>query len=316
MKKEGLHVLRYILKRCLYALITLWVIATITFGLMKILPGDPFNDPKLKPDVKATLIKQYGLDKSIPEQYALYMKNLMRGDLGTSLKFPGRSVTKMIQESFPKSFALGWRAMVIAVAFGLTFGIIAALNHQKVFDYFTIFIAIIGISVPSIVMGPILVYTFGVNLGWLPVTVDGTQISYLLPSLTLALGSVAFISRLMRTTTLEVLNQDYIVTAKSKGITKRKIVWSHVIRNAIMPVVTVLGPLFAALITGSIVIEKIFAVAGLGEYFVSTIFLKDYPMIMGITIFYAALIIASILIIDIVYGFIDPKLRVTGRRGK
>lgn len=209
---------------------------------MKVLPGDPFNDPKLKPDVRVSLMRQYGLDKSIPQQYALYMKNLLRGDLGTSLKHPGRSVTAIIRDSFPKSFALGWRAMFIAVTFGLFFGIIAALNHEKFLDYFSIFIAMIGVSVPSIVMGPFLAYTFGVRLGWLPVTVDKTQISYLLPSLALGLGSLAFISRLMRATTLEVLSQDYISTAKSKGLSKIQIVFKHIIRNAIMPVVTVLGP--------------------------------------------------------------------------
>ncbi|MFL0267544.1 ABC transporter permease [Candidatus Clostridium radicumherbarum] len=301
--------LRYILKRTLYAFITLWVIATLTFVLMKALPGDPFHDPKLKPDVKQALMEKYALDRPIIQQYGIYINHLAHGDFGTSIKFPGRSVTTIIKNSFPKSFALGWRAMLLASTLGIFFGLIAALNHEKWIDYIVILIAIIGVAVPNIVMGPFLSYNFGVKLGWLPVTVDNTQKSLILPVITLSLGTIAFVSRMMRTTTLEVNGQDYILTAKSKGITKLQIVLRHIIRNAIMPVVTVLGPLFAAIITGSIVVEKVFAVAGLGEYFVNTILEQDYPMIMGITIFYAVLIIAAMLIVDIAYSLIDPRLR-------
>ncbi|MCM0647561.1 ABC transporter permease [Clostridium swellfunianum] len=301
--------LRYILKRLLYAFITVWVIATLTFLLMKALPGDPFNDPKLKPEVKQALMDKYKLNEPVLKQYGIYLNNLIHGDLGTSIKFPGRSVTTIIKTSFPKSFALGWRAMLLASTLGIFFGLVAALNHNKWIDYLVIFIAILGVSVPNIVMGPFLSYNFGVKLGWLPVTVDNTARSFILPVITLSLGTLAFVSRMMRTTTLEINGQDYILTAKSKGITKPQVVWKHTIRNAIMPVVTVLGPLFAGIITGSIVVEKVYAVAGLGEYFVNTILSQDYPMIMGITLFYAVLIIASMLIVDIAYGFIDPRLR-------
>jgi oligopeptide transport system permease protein len=302
-------VLKYIARRTFYALITLWVIASLTFLLMKALPGDPFHDPKMKPDVKQALMEKYGLNKPVLQQYGIYLNNLIHGDLGTSIKFPGRSVTTIIKNSFPKSLALGWRAMLVATSLGIFFGLLAALNHGKWLDYMVIFIAIVGVAVPNIVMGPFLSYNFGVKLGWLPVTVDKTANSLILPVITLSLGTLAFVSRMMRTTTLEVNGQDYILTAKSKGITKVQIVLKHIIRNAIMPVVTVLGPLFAAIITGSIVVEKVFTVAGLGEYFVNTILEQDYPMIMGITIFYAVLIIASMLIVDIAYGFIDPRLR-------
>lgn len=301
--------LKYILKRTFYAFITLWVIVTLTFLLMKALPGDPFHDPKMKADVKQALMDKYGLNKPVLEQYGIYLKNIAHGDFGTSIKFPGRSVTTIIKNSFPKSFALGWRAMILATIIGIFFGIIAALNHERWPDYIIILIAIIGVAVPNIVMGPFLSYTFGVKLGWLPVTLDKTAKSLILPVVTLSLGSLAFISRLMRTTTLEVIGQDYILTAKSKGIAKPQIVWKHIVRNAIMPIVTVLGPLFAGIICGSIVVEKVFAVAGLGEYFVNTILEQDYPMVMGITIFYAILIIASMLVVDIAYGFIDPRLR-------
>lgn len=307
---------KYILKRIFYAILTLFVIATVTFVIMKALPGDPFHDPKMKPEVKAALMEKYALDRPVIEQYGIYMKNLLHGDLGTSIKYPGRSVTKIIKESFPKSYALGWRAVLFATIFGILFGILAALNHQKPIDFIVILIAIIGVSVPNIVMGPFLSYTFGVKLGWLPVTVNESYKSLILPSFTLGLGTLAFISRMMRSTTLEVMSQDYMHTAKAKGLSKPEIVWRHIIRNAIMPVVTVLGPLFAAVITGSIVVEKVFAVAGLGEYFVSTILEQDYSMIMGITIFYAILIIASLLLVDIAYGFIDPRLRVSGKGGE
>lgn len=307
--------IKYILKRLCYAVVTLWVIATLTFIIMKSIPGDPFQDPKMQPEVKAQLMQKYGLDRPILEQYKIYINNIIHGDLGTSLKYQGRSVTKMIKEGFPKSFAIGWRAILYATVLGILFGIIAALNHQKWVDYLVIFIAIIGVSVPHIVMGPFLAYTFGVNLGWLPVAVNETSASLILPSFTLGLGTLAFISRMMRTTTLEVMSQDYMQTAKAKGLSKPEIVWRHIIRNAIMPVVTVLGPLFAGIITGSIIIEKVFAVGGLGRYFVNSIFEQDYPMIMGITLFYAILVIAAMLVVDITYGLIDPRLRVSGGKG-
>jgi oligopeptide transport system permease protein len=309
-------VLKYVLRRIGYAILTLFVIATITFFLMKALPGDPFQDPKLSPEVKQSLMEKYALNRPIGEQYVIYMNNLVHGDLGTSIKYPGRSVTKIIKESFPASFQLGWRAMFFATILGIFLGVIAAINHEKPLDYLVIFVSIVGVSVPSIVMGPLLSYFFGVNLQWLPVTVTEDSISMLLPSLTLGLGTLAFVARMMRTTTLEVIGQDYIQTAKAKGLSQVNIINKHILRNAIMPVVTILGPLFASIITGSIVIEKVFAVPGLGKYFVNTIMTQDYPMIMGITIFYAILIVVAILLVDITYGFIDPRLRVSRNGGK
>jgi oligopeptide transport system permease protein len=310
-------VLKYILKRILYALITMWVIATITFFLMKAIPGDPFHNPKIPPTVREALYTKYGFNQPTIKQYGMYLRNLAKGDLGISYKYEGRSVTKIIKDSFPKSFAIGWRAMLFSTFFGLIFGIIAALKHQKPLDYLVIFIAILGVSVPNIVLGPLLAYFLGVDLGWLPITVkDGNELSMILPSFTLGLGTLAFVARMMRSTTLEVLGNDYIQTAKAKGLSMTEIIRKHVIRNAVMPVVTVLGPLFAAIITGSIIIESIFAVAGLGGYFVNTILEQDYSMIMGITLFYAILIISSVLIVDLAYGFIDPRLKISSKGGK
>lgn len=306
--------LKYITKRILYALITIWVIATITFFLMKAIPGDPFHNPKMPASVREALYNKYGFNQPTLKQYGMYIKNLAKGDLGISYKYEGRSVAKTIRDSFPKSFAIGWRAMLFSTTFGLLFGIIAALKHQKPLDYLVILIAIIGVSVPSMVLGPLLAYFFGVDLGWLPITVrQGNELSMLLPSFTLGLGTLAFVARMMRSTTLEVLGNDYIQTAKAKGLSMPEIIRKHVVRNSVMPVVTVLGPLFAGIITGSIIIENIFAVAGLGEYFVNTILEQDYSMIMGITLFYAILIITSVLVVDLAYGFIDPRLKVSSK---
>ncbi len=209
---------KYILKRIFFAIITMICIATITFALMKALPGDPFHNPKMKPELRQALLQKYGLDLPVSQQYFKYMNNLVHGDLGLSYKYVNRPVSQVIKDSFPKSFALGWRAMAYSSIFGILFGVIAALKHQKAPDYIIIFISIVGVSVPSIVMGPLLAYYFGVNLGWLPVTVTDSQLSMILPSFTLGLGTLAFVARLMRSTTLEVLGQDYIQTAKSKGL--------------------------------------------------------------------------------------------------
>lgn len=309
--------LKYIVKRIFYAIVTIWFIATITFLLMKAIPGDPFHSNKITPQIREALLNKYGLDKPVLQQYGIYLRNISKGDLGISYKYIGRSVSTQIKESFPKSFALGWRAMLFSTVFGLLFGIIAALKHQKPMDYFVIFIAIVGVSVPNIVMGPLLAYFFGVDLGWLPITAkQGNELSMILPSFTLGLGTLAFIARMMRTTTLEVLGNDFIQTAKAKGLSTAEIVRKHVVRNSIMPIVTVLGPLFAGIITGSIIIENVFAINGLGGFFVSSILDQDYSMIMGLTLFYAILIILSILIVDISYGFIDPRLKVSSKKGE
>jgi len=304
--------LRYILRRLIYMVITLWLIVSFTFVLMKNLPGDPFGEESLKLTLeqKKLLYEQYGLDKPIWEQYLHYMNNVIHGDLGVSYSFPTRKVTDIIAQGFPASLELGLWALLIAVIVGLILGIIASLNHNKGADIAAMFTAVVGISIPSFVLGPLLSYYVGVKLGWLPAGMWTGASSRVLPAIALSLGTIAILARLMRTSMLDVLNQDYIKTAKSKGLPQRTIVIRHTLRNAILPVVTVLGPVFVNLITGTLVIEQIFVVPGLGKHFVQSIYSNDYTMITGLTIFYSFLLVVVLFLTDILYGFVDPRIRL------
>jgi len=304
--------LRYIVRRLVYMLITLWLIVTFTFVLMKFLPGDPFGEDsqKLTIEQRAALAKQYGLDKPIWEQYLQYVGNVAKGDLGVSFQFPTRKVTDIIKQAFPASLELGLWALLIAVVFGLLLGIVAALNHNKGADIAAMFTAVLGVSIPSFVLGPLLSYFIGNKLGWLPVGMWTSWEHRILPSIALSFGTIAILARLMRTSMLDVLNQDYVKTAKAKGLSQRAIVRRHTIRNAILPVVTVLGPIFVNLITGTLVIEQIFVVPGLGKHFVQSIYSNDYTMIMGLTIFYSFILVTVLFITDIIYGFVDPRIRL------
>ncbi|MCR8634980.1 MULTISPECIES: ABC transporter permease [Paenibacillus] len=304
--------LRYILRRLIYMVITLWLIVSFTFVLMKNLPGDPFGEESLKLTVeqKKLLYAQYGLDKPVWEQYLKYMNNVIHGDLGVSYAFPTRKVTDIIAQGFPASLELGLWALVIAIIVGLILGIIASLNHNKGWDIAAMFTAIAGISIPSFVLGPLLSYYIGVKLGWLPAGMWTGASSRVLPSIALSLGTIAILARLMRTSMLDVLNLDYIKTAKSKGLSQRAIVVRHTLRNAILPVVTVLGPVFVNLITGTLVVEQIFVVPGLGKHFVQSIYSNDYTMITGLTIFYSFLLVVVLFLTDILYGLVDPRIRL------
>ncbi|MCR8641938.1 ABC transporter permease [Paenibacillus sp. N1-5-1-14] len=309
--------LKYILRRLGYSLVTLWLIITITFSLMHILPGDPLGEgsEKLPQATKEMLLKQYGLDKPMWEQYVTYIGKVAKGDLGFSYQFPAQKVTDIIKQSFPVSMELGLIALTLAIIVGLTLGTIAALNHNKGLDYSASFIAVIGISIPSFVLGPLLAYYFGVELKWLPVGLWLGPEYRVLPSIALSFGTIAILTRMMRTSMLDVSSQDYIKTAKSKGLSKTSIVGRHMIRNAILPVITVLGPIFVSVITGTLVVEQIFAVPGLGKHFVKAVTSNDYTMISGLTIFYSVLLIVVIFITDVIYGLIDPRIRL-GKGGK
>jgi len=303
--------LRYILKRFIISLITIWVLTTIVFFLIRVLPGDPFTSEKTTPQIKESMMKYYGLDKPIYVQYAKYIKNLLQGDMGYSLKFKNRTVNQVIINAFPNSAELGIRALMIAIPIGILLGIISALNHNKAWDYGSMIVAVIGVSVPSFIIGGLLQYVFAIKLNWLPVAQWKGFEYTILPSFALALSTLALIARLMRASMLEVTGQDYILTAEAKGLPVYKIVWKHQIRNAILPVITVLGPIAAALITGTFVIEQIFAIPGLGKHYVNGIQSLDYTLVLGLTIFYGAFVIILNFIVDIIYGFVDPRIRAT-----
>ncbi|NEW05258.1 ABC transporter permease [Paenibacillus sp. SYP-B3998] len=308
---------KFILRRLLYALITLWLIATFTFVLMKNLPGDPLGEgaERIPKATKEMLLKQYGLDKPLWEQYLTFMNNIIHGDLGASFQFPAHKVTDIIKQAFPSSLELGLISIVIAIIVGLTLGIVAALKHNKAGDYTAMFIAVLGVSIPSFVLGPLLSYYIGVKWGILPAGLWKGPSYRVLPAIALSFGTLAILARLMRTSMLDVLNQDYIKTAKAKGLTNFTVVVKHTIRNAILPVITIIGPIFVNVITGTLVVEQIFSVPGLGKHFVSAVYSNDYTMISGLTIFYSSILILVIFLTDVLYGFIDPRIRL-GKGGK
>jgi len=303
--------LKYTLKRGIIALITIWVIITVTFFLMRAIPGDPFtNEKKIQPQIMENLKRKYGLDQPLIVQYGKYLQNLLRGDLGDSMKYKTRTVNEMLRTSFPVSAKLGLMSIAVGAGLGITFGIIAALNRGKAFDYFVIFLAVIGVSVPGFVFAALFQYWFGAKLQWFPVARWGTWKHYVLPVAALGFSSIAYIARMMRTSMLDILSQDYIRTAKAKGLSRRVVTWKHTIRNAILPIVTILGVNIAGVVVGSFVIESIYAIPGMGKYYVQSIQQNDYTLIMGTTIFYAVILVIMMYLTDIVYGIVDPRIRI------
>ncbi|WKV09745.1 ABC transporter permease [Thermoanaerobacterium sp. CMT5567-10] len=303
--------LNYSLKRFVYMLITLWVIVTLTFFLMHMIPGDPFTSEKKVPEqIRQNMLAKYHLDKPLIVQYGYYLNNLVHGDLGISLKYLNRTVDDIIKQSAPASFQLGIQSIILGVIFGLLFGIIAALKRGGGWDYFSMFLAIIGISVPNFIIATLLQLLLASKLRWLPVSGWGSFKYTILPSIALSFSTLSIISRMMRTSMLDVIGQDYIKTAKAKGLSQLQIIWKHMVRNAIMPVVTVLGPLIAGIVTGTFVIEQIFSIPGLGKFFVQSIYDEDYSMILGTTIFYSVILVVMMFLVDIAYGLIDPRVRL------
>ena len=307
---------KYIAKRIGYAIITLFVLTALTFFMMRLLPGDPFIGDKALPEATmAALRAKYGLDKPEWEQFVIYIGNVLKGDLGTSIHY-NRPVTDIIAQSFPYSFELGIRSLIFALVAGVLLGIVAAVKRGTVWDTASMTLSIIGVSIPSFIVGALLQYVLALKLRqWFGITlfpVSGwtTEMSKLMPAFALSLGSLAQISRLMRTSMLDVLSQDYIKTAKAKGLSERQIVWKHAVRNAIMPVITVVGPIAAAVLTGAFVVEQIFNIAGMGKFFVLSIQVQDYTMIAGTTLFYGAFLIIANLIVDILYGIVDPRVKL------
>lgn len=300
---------RFIVKRIFEALITLFIIATITFFLMNIIPGGPFNTERASAKTVAMMEAKYGLDKPLGQQYLIYMKRLVRLDFGDSYKRAGFTVNQILGEKFPVSAKVGAVAILISVLIGIPVGIIAAFNHNKPLDRTVMFIANLGIAVPNFVMATAMMFLFAVRLGWLPIMGLKTWKHYIMPALALSFNPMCYISRLMRSSMLDVLKQDYVKTANAKGLTKNKVLYKHAMRNAVLPVVTYLGPLTAGILTGGFVIEKIFTIPGMGKFFVESINNRDYPLIMGVTIFYSALLVLMNLIVDLLYGIIDPRIK-------
>lgn len=304
---------KFVLKRLLMAIVTMWVIITITFVIMHSVPGDPFaREGKMPEQVYQNLRAQYGLDKPLGEQYVIYLKNIMKGDFGKSMKSQAETVNQMIKRGAPVSAQIGLQAFIISIILGPALGSIAALYQNKLPDYITMIIAIIGISVPSFIFATLLVQFVAKQVAWLPISGWGTFRHSILPSLSLALMPIAASARLMRSSMLEVLGQDYIRTARSKGLSKFKVIMGHAVRNAILPVVSTLGTTLSGLLTGSFVIEKIFGVPGLGNFLISSVTNRDYTLIMGTTIFYSFVLIILLLIVDILYVVIDPRIQLTG----
>lgn len=311
---------KYVLKRLGYAVLTLFVLVTLTFFTMQLLPGDPFTGEKKVPEeVLASIKAKYGLDKPVFEQYLMYLGNCLHGDLGDSM-VTKRAVTDVLLGSFSVSFDLGMRALIFAFVGGVLLGIIAAVKRGTPWDTLTMIIALVGVSVPSFIVGSFLQFLLGLKLPqWtgvklFPVTGWIGFASTVLPTFAMGFGSLATISRLMRTSMLDVLGADYIKTARAKGISNKRIIWRHAVRNAIMPVVTVLGPITAGILTGGFVVENIFAIPGMGKYFVQSVQQTDYFLISGTTILYGGLLIACNLVVDLVYGFIDPRVKL-GKEG-
>ena len=310
---------KYILKRILYAVIALFVVSTIAFFAVRMIPGNPIEamTEKLPDEIRQQVFEQYGFDKPIMEQYKLFFKELFtEGDLGESLKYRGRKVTDTIASYAPVSGLLGAEAIAIGVISGIILGIVAALNRGKWLDYLVMFIAVVGIAVPNFVLASCFQYFLTIRFHLVPTT-GWEGFSYtVLPALALSFNSTAKYARYMRANCLDVLNQDYIITAKSKGMSKFRLIRKHVLKNSILPIITLLGPQIALMFGGAFVIERIFAIPGLGSYFVSSVTDRDYTMVMGQTIFIAALYILSVLIVDILYGFIDPRIRISQRGGR
>ncbi len=302
--------IRFILNRLLQTIPVLLVIATMTFFMLKLAPGGPFSaEKKFSPEVLRSLEAHYGLDKDLDQQYLDYLGKLLHGDLGPSFKYPGRSVNELIAQGFPVSLELGIYAIGIALVLGVTAGLIASLRPNSPTDYVPMSLAMAGICLPTFVLGPLLILVFGHWLDWFNVAGWYTPADRVLPSLTLGLYYAAYMARLTRGGMLEVLNHDYIRTARAKGASEQRVIFRHSLRGGLLPVVSFLGPAIAGLVSGSFIVETIFSVPGLGRFFVMSAFNRDYTLVLGTVLFYATLIILLNLVVDIVQVWLNPKLR-------
>ena len=317
------NLLRFLLTRIVSGFITLWLVITITFFLLHMLPGDPFQSEKaVPPKIRENLMAKYHLDKPLHVQYFYYLKDVSKGNLGLSMKNLGRSVNDVIIQSFPVSADLGSRAVLFSLIVGIPIGIIAALRRGKASDSGVMMIAVIGISVPSFVLAGLLqrffieiynkIWIDSWHLPFMRIRIAGWDdpANRILPVIALGMYTVAVIARLMRNKMIEVMGQDYIKLAIAKGVSQRTVIFKHAFRNAVLPIVTLMGPTIAAVLTGSFVIENMFSIPGLGKYYIDSIYQRDYTMVLGITVFYAAFLIFMIIIVDLLYVLIDPRIKL------
>lgn len=304
---------RYILKRICIGLLVLWLIATLTFFLAHAMPGGPFTRDKALPEaILKNLNARYHLDDPIIKQYSDYMKNIIRGDFGPSFRYPTETVNDLIERGFPVSATIGLLALALALIIGIPAGIISALKQNKWQDAASLFITTILISVPNFIIATLLMYLFAYKLRWFPAALWGTAKQAVLPTIALTGYPLAFITKLMRSSALEVMGQDFILTCKAKGMPGYIVIYRHILKNSILPVLTILGPITASVLMGGLVVERIFAIPGLGQHLINGIFNRDYTVIMGLTVFYAFLLITATLVVDIAYCMVDPRISLAG----
>jgi len=302
----------YSLRRLLGAIPTLFMVVTVSFFMMKLAPGGPFDRERmLSPEIEANIRKAYDLDQPLVVQYGIYLAKALKGDLGPSFKYQDYTVVELIASGFPVSFRIGMTAIILALIVGGSLGVVAALRQNSVVDHLVMGIAMVGITIPNFVIAPLLTLVIGVYFKLLPVGGygDGSLRNLILPTVALALPPVAYIARLTRASMIEVLRSSYIRTARAKGLPGRLVISRHALRAAFLPVVSYLGPAIAGIITGSVVIEQIFGIPGIGRYFVQGALNRDYTLVMGVVVFYGSLIIGLNLVVDLVYGLLDPKIR-------
>ncbi len=303
---------QYVIRRTLWFIPVLLAVTIFTFILVRVIPGGPFDrigDKTLPPEIVANLEAKYHLDKPVWQQYLDYLWNLAHFDLGPSFSYRTRTVNDIIADALPVSAQLGFMAITLGVVIGIPAGCLSALKHNTWIDHTSTFVAILGYSIPSLVMGPVLIWIFALGLGWFPVARWQGPEYWVLPVVTLGAGLSAGIARLTRGSLLQVLQEDYIRTARAKGLRERAVVIGHALKNSLIPVVTILGPMFAAVMTGTFVVEQIFGIPGLGKHFVTSIGNRDYPVILGTTLLYAVLLVVANLLVDITYAWLDPRIR-------
>jgi oligopeptide transport system permease protein len=299
------------LKRLFHGLAVIWVVATLTFILLRIAPGGPFDrERKLPPEVLANIEAKYHLDEPLSKQYLRYLTGILHLDLGPSYKYLDRGVKEIISDTLPTSVLLGLLALVFALMVSFPTGLIAAYFRNSWIDRFALLTATLGISVPHFILGALLIWLFALQLGWLQAGRWDNTASMILPTITLGAAPAAYIAALLRSTLIEALGEDFIRTARAKGLREGAVLFKHALRNSLVPVLTVMGPLTAALLTGSFVVEYVFAIPGMGRFFITAVTDRDYPLIMGVTLVYTVLLVAANFLVDLFYAYVDPRIRV------